>query len=169
MIRFHLPTLGFIAASTLALGVGYTQGQNVLLWLLVIGAVLVLWLLSEWRGWELMAGTALLVSLFLAANGIASDHSPLWMSLGTMAALSAWLLGNLVRRLAPIERVEGRGDLLRGALVRLLIFNALGAALTVAALTVRLRLNFFPALAIGVLLIVLLSRLLAAPRREQSN
>jgi len=168
MSRIHLPTLAFIAASTLALGIGYTTGANALLWLLVIGAGLVFWLLAEWRGWGLMAGTALLLSLFLAANGIASEHGPLWMSVGVLGALSAWLLGDAVRRVNAVENVEGRSEMLRATLIRLLILDAVGLALTVAALTVRLHLAFFPALAIGVLLVVLLSRLLAAPRKEQS-
>ena len=169
MKRFYLPTLAFVAASTLALGIGYSTGPNALLWLLVIGAGLVFWLLAEWRGWSLMAGTALLLSLFLAANGIASEHRPLWMSIGLLAALSAWLLGDMFQRVNAVENVEGRSEMLRAALIRLLILDAVGLALTVTALTVRLRLAFFPALAIGVLLIVLLNRLLAAPRREQSN
>jgi len=168
MKRFYLPALAFIAASTLALGIGYATGPNALLWLLVIGAGVFFWLLAEWRGWGLMAGTALLLSLFLAANGIASEHRALWMSIGLLGALSAWLLGDIFRRVNAVENVEGRSEILRTALVRLLILDAVGLALTVAALTVRLRLNFFPALAIGVLLIVLLSRLLATPRKEQS-
>jgi len=168
MSRFHPPTLAFIAVSTLALGIGYATGPNALLWILVIGAGLVFWLLAGWRGWGLMAGTALLLALFLAANGIASGHGPLWMSIGLLGGLSAWLLGDTVRRVNAVENVAGRSDMLRAALIRLLILDAVGLALTVVALTVRLRLAFFPALAIGVLLVVLLSRLLAAPRKEQS-
>jgi hypothetical protein len=91
------------------------------------------------------------------------------MSIGLLGALSAWLLGDTVRRVDSVENVEGRTEMLRAALIRLLILDAAGLTLTVAALTLRLRLAFFPALAIGVLLVAALSRLLAAPRREQSN
>jgi hypothetical protein len=85
---------------------------------------------------------------------------------GLVAALCAWDLHHFVLDLQRVGRVEDRRALEQRHLLRLLAVAGLGGVLAVLALTIEIRLTFFQALLLGLLVIWGLSRGIGFLRRE---
>ena len=160
-------TLGSIALSALALAAGYAPDAAPA-WYAAIGLVALLWLAAEWQGRGRATGLAFALVVVLAAVGVLLGHRVLWLALAVTAAVTAWLLGGLTRRLAALPHVPDRDARARRFARRLLALDALSLALAAVALQVHVDLTFAVALLLGGLLVYALSRVIGTLRRESA-
>jgi len=120
----------------------------------------VLWLLGRWRDWSPAAPLGLAASTALAALSLWPDNRAgiaLLALLAVVAALCAWDLDGLARRLARYPFAGDQAGLERRHLARLLAVATLGFLLGGAALAIQIRLTFLPALLLGLLALLGLS------------
>ncbi len=157
-------TFTALALAVILLGAGFT-GEGVLPWPEALIVILLLGALGEWRGWGWLATLAFVLLIMMAAGGLSLGRPAGWMFASGIAALSAWVLGDFVRR-AGAAPPEEYPSFLRRFLLRLLMLDLLAAGMAALALTVHLSLPFFPALLLGIALMFGLSRVLATLRRE---
>jgi hypothetical protein len=153
--------------ATAALGVSYGLGGH---WAgaLVILSVGLIWLLAQWRGWDWMASGELVFTLGAAVFGLWLGLGTGWMLCAVVAAISAWDLDHFAQRLRSVGRVEGKQELERRHLRRLLVMDALGLLLAALATVLQFRLGFGAALLLGVLAVLGLSRLIGFLRRQHT-
>lgn len=130
-----------------------------------------LWLAGQWRQWPSAAALGFATSVALAVLSLwlsAKASVALLALLAVVAALWAWDLDGLARRLARYTYVGDRGRLERQHLGRLLIVSALGLLLGLVALALRIRLTFLPALLLSLLTVLGLSWAIFLLRTEDS-
>jgi len=154
------------AALSSAMLLGGFRGAEGAGWLPGIAAGGLAWLISEWRGWALPATLLGLGAFLLAAGGITLDLLPFLMAASAILAMAALHTGHYVRRsmafsaALPDARLQGR------FVVRLLAIELLSAALFVAGQRMTVQLRFLPALGLGLLLIIGVSRLVTTLRDQ---
>jgi hypothetical protein len=107
-----------------------------------------------WRG---LASPLFLVLVVLAGLGIYQGATPLWMFLGTVAALITWDLDHFVAYLAQAEEIEAEAALQQAHLKRLQLTTILSLLLGGAALALQLNLNFGFAIFLTLLMVVSLA------------
>jgi hypothetical protein len=152
-----------LAVGSLAMGYGRAGWWD---WMLAFGILGGLWLFGYWRGWAWMAPLGLVGFVGLSAIGLWLDLEAGWMVAGLVAALCAWDLQHFALGLQRVGRVEDGRALEQRHLLRLLAVAGLGLVLAVVALTIEIRLTFFQALLLGLLVIWGLSRGIGFLRRE---
>lgn len=108
-----------------------------------------LWAVGHFRGFS-MAHWGFLGFLALGALGTLLGLKEA-MLLGAVAALAAWDLDRLARRLRDVERVENRGELWALHVRRLLLALGMGLLLGGIALEGRISLSLWGAILLGVL------------------
>jgi hypothetical protein len=133
-----------------------------------VGALGLLWLIGQWRGWRWSASAGLISLTGLAAWGVWSQLPAPWLLFGLVAALAAWDLARFSQRLQQARQVIDEASLIWAHLQRLLIIAGLGLLLGEIALAVRLEFNLGWALLLGLLLILGLSQVTNLIRRQQS-
>lgn len=85
-----------IALGIGSLTIGYAGSGWIALLILAFG---VIWLYSEWRGWEWLSMTGLALSVFIAMVGILLEFNSGWMFAGVLFSLFAWDLIEFRNRL----------------------------------------------------------------------
>lgn len=157
-----------IILATLALGLGY--GLN-LHWMpaLLIAGLGILWLVGQWRRWAWTTTFGLVSFIGLAAGGIWRALPPIWMLIGTVAALAAWDLARFLQRMEQVEQVGDRSTLSRAHLQRLLVVTGLGLLPGGLAAGAQLKLNFGWAVLLGFLMVVSLSWVIGSIKREKQG
>jgi hypothetical protein len=118
------------------------------------------WLVGLGQGWSLAAPLGFAASAALAILSVSLNEQAgvaLLALLAVVAALCAWDLDGLARRLAHFGYVGDRSRLERRHLGRLLAVAGLGLLLGGAALAVQIRLTFLPAFLLSLLVVVGLS------------
>ncbi len=154
-----------ISLGTLALLLGYAHdGQWP--WVAAVAGTGLGWAASAWLGREWPETLAFVATVGLAARGVVQSLPTGWMVVAVVAGLSAWTLGHFARRMASAPQVQDADRLARRFLLRLLAVDALSLAVAALALLIDIRLTFLPALTLGVLLFLGLTRLVSALRRE---
>lgn len=119
-----------------------------------------LWLAGRWRRWGPIAALGFAASVALAVLSLwlsKETRVALLALLSVAAALCAWDLDRLARRLARYPYVGDRARLERRHLVRLLAVTAAGLLLGLATLALQIRLAFLPALLLSLLALLGLS------------
>jgi hypothetical protein len=152
-----------VAAGALALGYGL-GGYG--LPALLIAALGGLWLLGRWRARPWIAPAGLVCFTLVAATGMLMDLGAGWMLLGGAAALVAWDLDDLARRLEWAGRVEAQAAIESRHLGRLAVVAGLGLALAAIPVGLRLDLGFGLVLMLGLLAVLGLGRAVAYLRRQ---
>jgi hypothetical protein len=154
-----------IGLATLTLAVGYAVGGE---WTysLILLAMGILWWYGQRRNWNGLASVVLIGFVVAAAIGLWLGLPAGWMLIGVVAALSAWDLDDLARRLKSVERVEMRLALERLHLRRLISVDGLGLLLAGTALVVQYRFSFDVALFLGLVAVLSLSQMMSYLRRE---
>jgi hypothetical protein len=112
------------------------------------------WLVGEGRGWHLAAPLGFATSAALAGLSLWLSGEPgvAWLALvAVVAALCAWDLDGLARRLDRFGYEGDRSRLERQHLRRLLAVASLGLVLGGVALAVQIRLSFLLALLLSLL------------------
>ena len=104
----------------------------------------------------------------MAAIGLWLDLTTGWMLLALVAALTAWDLDHLGRRLQSAGSEEQSRSLERRHLQRLLAVDAVGLLLAILALEIEFRLRLTVALLLGLLAVVGLSQVVGLLRRCSS-
>ena len=155
-----------LAVALLALGHAWNGAWTGMLIILAAGA---LWWVGQRLKWGWTASAGLVVFAGAAANGFYTPNGPAWALPSLIAALSAWDLAHFNRRLsaglAETRKLE-RAALERRHLGRLLLVDGLGLTLAVAALMVRVRLDFGLACVTGLIGIMGMSQIVRYLRRE---
>ena len=152
-----------LAVASLAIGDGQVGRWDRILLAGVLGG---LWLSGYWRGWAWMAPLGLVGFVGLAASGVLLGLEAGAMVAGVVAALCAWDLHHFALTLQEVGQVKDGRALEQRHLSRLLAVAALGLVLAVIALRVEIRLTFFEALLLGLLVVWGLSRGIRFVRRE---
>jgi hypothetical protein len=152
-----------LAVGSIVIGYGQAGWWD---WMLIPGILGGLWAFGYWRGWAWMASLGLVGFVGLSAIGLWLDLEAGWMVAGMVAALCAWDLHHFVVGLQSVGRVEDRRGIEQRHLWRLLAVAGLGGGLAVVALTIEIRLTFFQALLLGLLVIWGLSRGISFLRRQ---
>ncbi len=152
-----------LGLATGALALGYALGES---WpgVALIVALGFAWIAAR-RRWDWTPSMGLLVFTAIAAFGAWRGAPAAWMLAGIVAALAAWDLDYFGRRLRG-ARVEGEVALARAHLRRLLLVSSAGLLVGWFALGIRVDLGFAAALALGLLVVVALSRAIGLLRRE---
>jgi hypothetical protein len=133
-----------------------------------IGAVFLglVWYMAQ-RRWAGGSENMLLFAFTgAAALGLYWGAPPLLMLLVVVFSLGAWDLDHFTQRLHRVERVEFDSGLGRTHLLRLAKVEAAGLALALVPLLIRLRLDFWWVVLMGLLAVIGLSRVVAFVRRE---
>ena len=151
LIRRILILSIIIAAFSVA--IGYGMGS---LWLvapvfLIAGGG---WVYFEYRGWDWPASIFLLGFVAACVFGVMLLLSPLIMLLGVLAALIAWDLDHMTRRLKGVHEECMAECLAKQHLMRLMLVNGCGLVLAVAALLIRTQISFMGAIALALLVIL---------------
>jgi hypothetical protein len=128
----------------------------------------VLWLLGLWRRLVLASSIGLVLFAGLAVAGLLLEVAAGWMLAGLVAALGAWDLDGFFARVERVAWVEGRRDLERRHLWRLLVVDVLGLLLAAVALGLKLEFGFGVAVLLGLLVILGLSRAIGFVNRESN-
>jgi hypothetical protein len=161
--------LASIGLSAGALALGYGLGGQ---WPGVVLAVSLggLWWLNVKSSRDWLASALLLVVVALAAAGLWLDLDAGWLLAGLVGALCAWDLDHWVRQLRGVEWDEPsaarRLALEKEHLRRLAAVAGVGLVLGLLALVVHVRLSFFLAVLLGLLIAWGLSRAVTILRRE---
>ena len=158
-----LPFVSGLATALLAWG--YSSGEF-WAWVGVVLVLGVLWLVGGWRRLRWVSSAALFLYAGLAAGGVLAGLPAGWMAGGLVVALVAWDLDAFIGRLGAAGRVEGRRDLERRHLLRLIVVAGLGLALALVALGVRIQLGFAAAVLLGLIAAWGLGRVVRFLRRE---
>lgn len=148
-------------AATLTLVLGYALSS---LWSgsLAAMALGLLWLVGQRHrlGWPADLGFFSLVAT--AAFGVWWGLSAGWMLLGLVTALMAWDLDRFIWRLERAEQIEGKVQIQRHHLQRLLLVAGLGLLSGGIALSIQLELNLGWIIFLGLLVFIGLSRVAGA-------
>ena len=156
LIALHVSTI----LATAALVLGYAEDG---LWAarpptLLLG---LLRSLGRRRGWDWIAPLWLISLHGAAAIGLLLNLEAGWMLLAAVAALSAWDLDAVLRRLGGAQEGDALRDLERRHLGRLLLVNAVGLTLAGMALEFSVRLSLAAAILLGLLALAGLSQMIA--------
>ena len=127
-------------------------------WVVAIVIVGLFWLAEPRHGLRWVATLGLLFFTAAAVVGVLLRLSTFWLLSSLVALLAAWDLGHLRGYLDDVADIRNKAELTRAHLKRLGIVAGLGWFLGVAALGVRLTFDFGWALALGLVVVVSLSR-----------
>jgi hypothetical protein len=130
-----------ILAGTLPLVAGFFQSNlsPVAIGCFMIGLI---WLLSQWRRWIMVASFGLFVFVVAAGIGIWIGLSPFLMAVSVLGSLSAWDLAGFSLRLRRAAPEDDLRKLEKNHLVRLAGLAAIGLVLILAAAFSHLRISF---------------------------
>jgi hypothetical protein len=156
-----------VVLGTAALALGYGLA-GLWMWALPVVGLGVLWLLGLWRRLVLASSIGLVLFAGLAVAGLLLEVAAGWMLAGLVAALGAWDLDGFFARVERVAWVEGRRDLERRHLWRLLVVDVLGLLLAAVALGLKLEFGFGVAVLLGLLVILGLSRAIGFVNRESN-
>ena len=160
-------TIGILlAASSLGLGYGLAALWVPLAAILVMGG---LWILGQRAGWSWIAWPMVVLFAAAAALGTLLELNRVLLTVGLIAALSAWDLNGFAGQLRRVDAVEQEGTLKRRHLLRLLTVDGLGLLLALLALVVEIKLSFGLALVLGLAALLGLSRAIRYFRRESGS
>jgi hypothetical protein len=142
-----------IVFAAFSVAIGYGMGS---LWLvapvfLIAGGG---WVFFEWKGWDWPSSIFLLGFVAACIFGMMLLLSPLIMLLGVLAALIAWDLDHITRRLKGVHEECMAECMAKQHLMRLALVNGCGLVLALAALLIRTQISFMGAIALAVLVIV---------------
>jgi hypothetical protein len=142
-----------IVFAAFSVAIGYGMGS---LWLvapvfLIAGGG---WVYFERRGWDWPATIFLIGFVAACVFGVLLLLSPLVMLLGVLAALLAWDLDHMSRRLKGVHEKYMAECLAKQHLLRLLLVNGCGLVLASASLLMRTRISFMGAIFLAVLVIL---------------
>jgi hypothetical protein len=159
--------LATLVLSVLALLLGYGLA-DLWVWTPFLALPVVAWLIGLWRRWAWLTSIGFVLCAGAAAAGLLLGVEAGWMLLALVMALAAWDLDSFVRRMEGAEQVEGRQDLERRHLLRLVAVEGVGVLLAAVALGVRLDIGFGAVLLLSLVAVVGLSRVVAFFRRQVS-
>ena len=154
-----------ILLGTVSLAVGYSQGgaSGYSLWFLALGGI---WLTAHVRRWYWFSSIALLLIVFAAAYGVWSGFPTVWMLLGALGGLLGWDLSDFARRLNYASPMDDTRGMERIHLERVAIVAALGFALAMLSVVIRVeRLAFEVAVVLVLLAVLGLTRLVIGLRK----
>jgi hypothetical protein len=142
-----------IVFAAFSVAIGYGMGS---LWLvapvfLIAGGG---WVFFEWKGYEWPASIFLLGFVAACVFGVMLLLSPLIMLLGVLAALIAWDLDHMSRRLKGVHEQCMAECMAKQHLMRLMLVNGCGLVLALAALLIRTQISFMGAIALALLVIL---------------
>lgn len=143
-VTIGLAMLGLVTAFAMELRWG---------WVAAIMIVGLLWLAERWP-----PTLGLLFFTATAVAGVVLGLSALWLLFGLIAALAAWDLSAFARYLDDVTDVRNGAELIKSHLERLGTVAGPGWLLGAVALGVRFDFDFIWALALGLIVIVSLSR-----------
>ena len=148
-VAIGLGTLGMAATFALAALWG---------WVVAIVIVGLFWLAEPRHGLRWVATLSLLFFTAAAVVGVLLKLSTFWLLSSLVMLLAAWDLSHFFRYLDDVADVRNEAELTRDHLKRLGIVAGLGWFLGATALAVRLTFDFGWALALGLVVVVSLSR-----------
>lgn len=163
MARKSGPLCIGLAVGSLVIGYGQAGWWD---WVLIPAILGGMWVFGYWRGWGWMASVGLVGIAGLSALGLWLNLDAGWMVAGLVAALCAWDLHHFAQCLQRVGQAEDERALEQRHLLRLLAVAGLGLVLAVVALSIEIRLTFFQALLLGLLVVWGLSRGISFLRRE---
>lgn len=169
-----LPGSFVLAWGALALGFAL-RGAPVFVPVFV--AIVAVWMIAQHRQWLVatttLADISLVAVIALAAIGRLSNALPSLMLVAVVAALTAWDLAHLDRRLrgdqAIAMRVERADEIERHHVQWLLIAAACGLTVAGLAMTIRATLSFGMMFALGILAALALSLTIRYLRQGQQE
>lgn len=142
-----------IVFAAFSVAIGYGMGS---LWL-VVPVFLIAgggWVFFEWRGWDWPASIFLVGFVAASVFGMLLLLSPLIMLLGVLAALLAWDLDHMSRRLKGVHEECMAECLAKQHLLRLMLVNGCGLVLAIASLLIRTQVSFVGAIFMALLVIL---------------
>ncbi len=142
-----------IVFAAFSVAIGYGMGS---LWLiapvfLIVGGG---WVYFEWRGWDWPASIFLIGFVAACVFGMLLVLSPLIMLLGVLAALLAWDLDHISRRLKGVHEEYMAESMAKEHLLRLILVNGCGLVLASASLLIQTQISFMGAIVLSVLVIL---------------
>jgi hypothetical protein len=154
-----------IGLATLGLVIGYAL-SILWIWVALIVALGLFWLVGQWRGWRPVATLVAIFFIFATAFGVWQGVSAGWMLFSIVTTLVAWDLSLFVHRLEQARRIAAERELKQIHLQRLLGVAGLGFLFGGITLRLQFELNLGWGIFLGLLAIVGLSRIIGFLRRE---
>lgn len=156
--RKSLPLILFLASAAW-MGAGFIS-QGRLMWAVALGPVILLgaWSVFQARAW---GGTLTLSALtVLAVSGLWPGTLPLFFILGHITGLAAWDAQHFQQTVNQLDDPRGVEDERRKHYRYLGVALGSGLGISVLALNIQLKVSFFPALVLVILLVILLKQLI---------
>jgi hypothetical protein len=165
MQRFITALVGL---STLGLALTFASTAR-WVWVAAIMLVGLLWLTEPWHGGSWVSTLGLVFFIALTAAGAIMKLPHFWLFSTLTAVLVAWDLDQFSHYLGAVDDVRDETQLIKGHGQRLGTVVLLGWSLSLVALRVQLTFHFILTLALGLLVVVSLSRAIRHIRRENES
>jgi hypothetical protein len=157
-----------ISASTLLLLSAFGLARHWII-VLVIALAGILW----WYGWRRklswISSFFLVGFILVCVLGLWIVLNPILLVCGLVAALTAWDLERFHQRIERIDRIEMEKLVIRKHLMRLGVVNGAGLAVGIAALMLRINLDLFWILVLGLIAVVGLTQVYSVVRKALSK
>jgi len=154
-----------VGLSTLGLALSYGSASR-WVWVAALALVGLLWLTEPRHGARWVATFGLLFFVAMTAAGVIMGLPRFWLFSNLTAVLVAWDLDRFFHYLGDVDDVRNEAQLRKGHGQRLAMVVVLAWLLGLAALSVRLTFHFILTLALGLVVILSLSRAIRYTRRE---
>jgi hypothetical protein len=106
-------------------------------WIVIFGIV---WLFTQWQGWDWFSSLGLFFVILLSAFGLWFGFAPGWMFSGAIFALFAWDMTDFRRRMRSSAADDDMRGMERRHIARVSLLSLAG--LTLASITMLLRVEF---------------------------
>jgi hypothetical protein len=161
--RWLLPICILLATGALLVSFGVHGWWS---WTVPTAVIAAAWMVGQWRQWGWTASVGLACCTCLAVVGLFFDLSVGWALLALVAALTAWDLDHLARRLGSVQGTEQARLVEARHVQRLLVVDAMAVLLAILALEIEFELSFTSALLLGLVAIFGLGQVVRLLRGE---
>ncbi len=138
-------------------------------WIISLVALLVGlgWLVAQYQRWPRLRSPAFFFFVVVAALGMLTRSSSLWLFLAVLVGLTAWDLGQFAHQLAQTSDLRDETGLIRSHLNRLT--KVLGGSLVLGTIGLNLQFQFsiLPAVLLGLIGILALNWAMRRMRRVE--
>ncbi len=129
----------FISIASLAWGYAQAGFSDISTWIIFFG---LLWLYSQWRGWNWFSSLGLFLAILAAMIGLWFDFMFEWIFSGAIFALFAWDLTDFRQKVHFMTSREDIKGMQRRHIARLYILALAGLILTSIMLSMRAQFSF---------------------------
>lgn len=132
-------------------------------WILIFG---VIWLFTQWQGWDWFSSLGLFFVILISAFGLWFGFTPGWLFSGAVFALFAWDMTDFRRRMRSIAADDDSHGMERRHIARISLLSLAGLFLASITMLVRVQFTFEWGALLVLVVLLGLSQLVGWFRRQ---